>query len=1222
MSQSWYRNPLVIGVFLWPLAMAALWFGLPYAGMDTILARAGWMFAVSLLWIVVIVVSSAITSRSNTMLEGMLRKNADQALVGASPENRTEVAQLRQRFLSAIDTLKQSKIGKASGTAALYELPWYVLIGHPSAGKSTAILQSGLSFPLGARGALPVQGVGGTRNCDWFFSTEAVLLDTAGRYSTQAEDRGEWLEFLKLLKKFRPKAPLNGIIVAVSVTELLNPNQAEAANYARQIRQRLNELESYVGLKIPVFLMVTKMDLLPGFTDYFEPMTEDERRQTWGAILHHRQATDFDAGVVVGQHMDLLLEGLIQNGQDRMISHPSWTGRAAFHAFPTEFRGLKQALCAFVGLLVEKDPYHSRPLIRGVHFTSALLEGQPSMGLGHRVAGLFDLAQGGLAPQAVPQNRSYFLQGFFQSSLFPDQFLIGRQLAPARSTGRTIGLLSGIAVAAFFLCFSIWSFVNNLSLISDAEEGLLAARKLSARPELVNRLRGVQSIQLRLERIYRFQADGVPWRMRWGLYSGDSVDQILRAAYFNRMKDILLKPVQANLEAALRSDLARNFDSGTPAGRSAASDQLAAQWGLDPNEIRTADDVYNALKTYLMLGDRKRLEPTHITDQVPTYWKPFLKDPSAEAIDPEVLGIARRLVAFFGAQTQDPSFPLIQTDRQLASEVCAKIVGVRQAQDPLQRAYVDLKASVSVSCLPVMVGKILENRDSDLVAGSYQIPGCFTKAGWEKYQEELEKALDGKLSSSDWVLNCSQGDTSAGLSGDRTANRETLIRKYKEEFDQQWIRFMEGIDILEFRDIAGAASGVARLSDAKVSAIRVLVQRAAYETDIDKAGGVQKAVSKVSEKATGVWDFVRGKEKPPEAYAAASTTGHHFPGLGRIAGGAEGEKSPLDAYFGLLTKLQTRLTTVAGAGGPAAKALAVATVSRSGSELAEAQQWVEGTLASMDEPSRRMLKALLLRPLTRGFSPVLGEAERDINGQWASKVYRVWSDLGDKFPFTDSSNEAPVPEIVKFLKAGDGPLAQFIDKDLAGLVTRRGSSLVPQLWGNQGVRFTPAFLAGAGRLLEASESSLRDGDVSRFDLQATPIVGIQEIQIEIDGQQLVYKNGREEWKPFTWPGTGPPGARIQVISNSGVPAQVFLFPGRLGFLRMLERTDRRGAAGQQTLEWRFQTPRNFAGPAGRDAGEKVDYKFPLRLGFRPVAGSDPLQLLKLRKLGLPNKICP
>ena len=365
-----------------------------------------------------------------------------------------------------------------------------------------------------------------------------------------------------------------------------------------------------------------------------------------------------------------------------------------------ELRNLKQALCTFVGHLVEKDPYHSRPLIRGFHFTSGLVEGQPSQGLGHRVAGLFDLSQGGLAPQAVPPNRSYFLQGFFQSSLFPDQFLIGRQLGPARRTGRPFALVGGIAVAATLLCLATWSFVNNLSLISDADESVLVARKLSVRPELVNRLRAVQSVQLRLERIARYQADGIPWSLGWGLYSGDSVDQILRNVYFRQVKEVLLGPVQANLEAALRSDLARSLDASTPMGRSAASDQLAAQWGLDPNEIRTSNDVYNAFKTYLMLGDRKRLEPTHITDQVPTYWKPYLKDATEEAIDPEVLGMARRIVAFFGAQTRDPGFPLIQTDHQLVSDVCAKLVDLRQAQDPLERAYTDLKASVSVSLMP------------------------------------------------------------------------------------------------------------------------------------------------------------------------------------------------------------------------------------------------------------------------------------------------------------------------------------------------------------------------------------------------------------------------------------------------------------------------------------------------------------------------------------------
>jgi type VI secretion system protein ImpL len=87
----------------------------------------------------------------------------------------------------------------------LYELPWYVIIGPPGSGKTTALVNSGLHFPLAAQlGAGAVRGVGGTRNCDWWFTDQAVLLDTAGRYTTQDShatvDKAAWLGFLDLLK--------------------------------------------------------------------------------------------------------------------------------------------------------------------------------------------------------------------------------------------------------------------------------------------------------------------------------------------------------------------------------------------------------------------------------------------------------------------------------------------------------------------------------------------------------------------------------------------------------------------------------------------------------------------------------------------------------------------------------------------------------------------------------------------------------------------------------------------------------------------------------------------------------------------------------------------------------------------------------------------------------------------------------------------------------------
>ena len=126
-----------------------------------------------------------------------------------------EVAELKKRFDDAMATLRKARFEDKSGSGRnyLYQLPWYMFIGAPGSGKTTALVNSGLRFPLeGKMGKDAVKGIGGTRNCDWWFTDEAVLLDTAGRYTTQSSNRevdaAAWTGFLTLLKKFRPVQPM------------------------------------------------------------------------------------------------------------------------------------------------------------------------------------------------------------------------------------------------------------------------------------------------------------------------------------------------------------------------------------------------------------------------------------------------------------------------------------------------------------------------------------------------------------------------------------------------------------------------------------------------------------------------------------------------------------------------------------------------------------------------------------------------------------------------------------------------------------------------------------------------------------------------------------------------------------------------------------------------------------------------------------------------------
>lgn len=195
----------------------------------------------------------------------------------ADPQKRlnSEEQILASRFDEAAQMLKKAHFSKAGqgaqwtqrfSTQYLYQLPWYVIIGAPGSGKTTALVNSGLQFPLADRfGKTALRGIGGTRNCDWWFTNEAVLLDTAGRYTTQeseqVQDAGEWLQFMGLLRKYRRRQPINGVIVTISISDLLTQSAEASRQQAVNLRQRLSELHEQLGIRFPVYVMVTKADM-------------------------------------------------------------------------------------------------------------------------------------------------------------------------------------------------------------------------------------------------------------------------------------------------------------------------------------------------------------------------------------------------------------------------------------------------------------------------------------------------------------------------------------------------------------------------------------------------------------------------------------------------------------------------------------------------------------------------------------------------------------------------------------------------------------------------------------------------------------------------------------------------------------------------------------------------------------------------------------------------
>src|SRR4051812_46553964 len=249
-------------------------------------------------------------------IERSLGQQADAHAQAVRPDQQAEIEAMRGEFQKAVRSLKTSKLAKG-GTDALAVLPWYMIIGPPGAGKSTALRASGLKFPfLSARGG-GVKGVGGTRNCEWWLTNEAVILDTAGRYATEEDDRDEWLGFLDVLLRTRPRKPINGLIVAVSVADIGGWPEEGVVDLAKGLRDRVDELMERLKMIVPVYLMFTKCDLLAGFVDVFGDLSKSDRGQIWGFTTPVMDKGE-DLGAVFKERFDEMAEVVEQRSIQRM----------------------------------------------------------------------------------------------------------------------------------------------------------------------------------------------------------------------------------------------------------------------------------------------------------------------------------------------------------------------------------------------------------------------------------------------------------------------------------------------------------------------------------------------------------------------------------------------------------------------------------------------------------------------------------------------------------------------------------------------------------------------------------------------------------------------------------------------------------------------------------------------------------------------------------------
>ncbi|MFO1159166.1 MAG: type VI secretion system membrane subunit TssM [Reyranellaceae bacterium] len=1066
--------------------------------------------------------------------EQNLERGVAESVEAADDGTREEALALGERMTQALSLLK-----KARGTHGyLYEQPWYVIIGPPGAGKTTALLNAGLNFPLAAEmGQGAVAGVGGTRMCDWWFTENAVLIDTAGRYTTQdsnvAVDRAGWDAFLDLLRKTRPRQPLNGVIVAIALTDVAAAPADERTAHARAIRRRIKELEERLAIRIPVYALFTKADLIAGFTEYFDDLDRDRRNQVWGVTFPLAKG---EPGVVTKfpEELQLLVDRLdSQRLYDRLQAEQSPERRTSMAGFPTQIATLSQPLQSFLTEAFAGSRLDPAPFLRGVYFTSGTQEGTPIDRLTGTMARSFGLDQRRAAALKPQQGRSYFLGRLISEVILGEAMLVSEP--PSARFRRMVLRASAFAV---------------LGLLTLGAGGWL----------VINRNQGQQEIEAMSQAMSTYQE-----------LAKQTVFDPVNDADLPRLLPLLDAARELSMAAKARPGVLATFDlsqgSKLRAGAEAVYRHVLGYallprlvWRLE-GQMRgfftQPDFLYEATRVYLMLGGQGPLDPALIKEWMTYDWQAQYSGAANLTV---VAGLQRHLDALLSQP-----LPAVPLDDALIAQARTTFSRVSLAA----RAYSRIKPSAAAQSLPPW-------RPSDVLgpAGvrvftrasgkklSDGVPGFFTVEGFHRVLLPALATATREVSSESWVMGQKVPGNLDVTQQTELANN--VIKYYLDDYAKAWDALLQDLEIVPMRSLPQAAQDLYVLASPQspMKELLAAVARQVTLTEPPKPTPAEAAAAE-AEKAAKTKAATASPATLTRAGAAlaAQLTGaqqglplgheidERYKQLRELVSTTGG--APIDQVLKLLNDLQQQLAKLAAIGTGAAPVAPVgndpslALRAESQRQPAPLDRW----LANMAESSTALRGGGARQQVAAAYNGAGGPAALcplAVNG---------------RFPFVlGSSLETPLDDFAKLFAPG-GLLDGFFNTQLKPYIDTTGKVWKPQSADGVAAPISPADVLQFQRAAVIRDLFFAAGSTTvavRFDI--TPIQldpAASSVNLEFDGTSVTYAHGPSRSTQITWPGANgmrnvrlvfnpPPRGGTGVLSETGPWAMFRLFTkGRL-----------------------------------------------------------------------------
>lgn len=1184
-SLSWKR--LLAGAAVFLALSLLIWFVGPLIAvgepriLESTIRRLVLVLLLLLFWASVEVIRIVLEKRRN-------RRMISELAAGGEEESlsRLEAQQIGERFTKALETLKSTKFGGRSGGKLLYQLPWYMFIGAPGSGKTTALVNCGLRFPLAEPGATAsaVGGIGGTRNCDWWFTDRAVLIDTAGRYTTQDSnanvDRKAWTTFLHLLRRNRPRQPISGILVTLSVSDLLSFAPDERQRYAQTVRQRVDELQKELGLQFPIYVLVTKCDLIAGFNEFFSTFDAEQREQVWGITfdLNVRKREAVNARDAFDREFAPLLSRVNEMLLARLQEERDPERRAVMYPFPQQFAAMAPLVSEFLAGAFSDSSFTDKALVRGVYFTSGTQQGAPIDRLLGSLSRSLDILSAATAaaprPGFVGAAKSFFLTKLMSDVIFPEAGLAG--FSEARE--KRLQLLNWSMVAAACLVASVliaaWtiSYFDNRQALARAAESVRKAKSAVAQVGspapadlgmLVTALNTMQAVPLAVHDPVRQPS----LRMSWGLYQGEKVEDQMTERYRTALQQGLLPRIALHLET------------------------IMAAPGMKP------EAVYAALKAYLMMYESRRMSPPFFLATVGELW-------NSAGVEREVATAAREhlveLLQMTGNLQVARFHPLNEQLVAAARDRAASASLAERAYSLLRLSARDAGPGLRLSEVVGPAGVGVLHRASG-VSLSDPIDPLFTRAGYLKAVRPRIPELVAELAREEsWVM----GPRASGFgTGNAKELESAVLQRFLADYRATWEGILRDVQVRRIDGVRTAMS-VSQVLAQGDSPLKRLVAAAVEQTRLTSSStGDVQAVA-----ATAATEEAKRKLRDAAATASSGLFGAQ---TGQVVGAAIPGVAvdPMRAQEAAFEEQFAPLRRLAGDGrSPGEVDAAIAVINEIFTELVAMQQRMNSGQGIKEMPPG-FLKAKAQadrfgQPVGGVIKALVAYAEQEATGGIRDGVKAAVGSAASmcqravpgKYPFARSSpQDAGVQDFVNVFKAG-GDLDSYFSANLAQYVDKSGGMWRLKSSGEGAPAISPATLRQFQNAEAIRNAFLNGGAAPAVTVDVAVVSGDGEVTLEYDGNVHRMRVGMGSAR-LTWPAR--PGVRLSINGQPAASAD-----GPWALFRLVDK----GAVDPAATGDRLRVA--YSGPGGARA----------QLEFRAgSAAFNPFRLRELEAFGCPRE---